>query len=56
LLGGLVAVVTGLNVWWRELETRPPHWDMGHHLGNSLLYLDDRSVRHPIQLLETYLS
>lgn len=36
----LVVAIGALNVWWRTLEKRPPHWDMAHHLYNSLVYLD----------------
>jgi 4-amino-4-deoxy-L-arabinose transferase-like glycosyltransferase len=36
----LVVAISGLNVWWRTMEKRPPHWDMAHHLYNSLVYLD----------------
>jgi hypothetical protein len=55
LLGALVALVAALNVWWRTLETRPPHWDMGHHLGNSLVYLHGFSLAHPLRFLDAYL-
>jgi 4-amino-4-deoxy-L-arabinose transferase-like glycosyltransferase len=44
LLGALVVAVSGLNVWWRTMEKRPPHWDMAHHLYNSLVYLDGFSL------------
>jgi 4-amino-4-deoxy-L-arabinose transferase-like glycosyltransferase len=44
LLGVLVIAISGLNVWWRTMEKRPPHWDMAHHLYNSLVYLDGFSV------------
>ena len=40
LLGLLVLAISALNVWWRTMEKRPPHWDMAHHLFNSLAYLD----------------
>jgi 4-amino-4-deoxy-L-arabinose transferase-like glycosyltransferase len=40
----LVVAISGLNVWWRTTEKRPPHWDMAHHLYNSLIYLDGFSV------------
>jgi 4-amino-4-deoxy-L-arabinose transferase-like glycosyltransferase len=40
LLGLVVAAISGLDVWWRTMEKRPPHWDMAHHLYNSLVYLD----------------
>jgi 4-amino-4-deoxy-L-arabinose transferase-like glycosyltransferase len=36
----LVVAVSALDVWWRTMEKRPPHWDMAHHLYNSLVYLD----------------
>jgi hypothetical protein len=43
-LGALVVAVSALNVWWRTMEKRPPHWDMAHHLYNSLVYLDGFSA------------
>jgi 4-amino-4-deoxy-L-arabinose transferase-like glycosyltransferase len=43
-LGLLVVAISGLNVWWRTMEKRPPHWDMAHHLYNSLIYLDGFSA------------
>jgi 4-amino-4-deoxy-L-arabinose transferase-like glycosyltransferase len=49
LLGVLVVAVTALNVWWRTMEKRPPHWDMAHHLWNSLVYLDLFRVSHPFR-------
>ena len=54
-LGVLVAVVAGLNVWWRTIETRPPHWDMGHHLANSLIYLHGFSLSNLPQFFDSYL-
>jgi 4-amino-4-deoxy-L-arabinose transferase-like glycosyltransferase len=51
----LVLAVTGLNVLWRALESRPPHWDMGHHLGNSLVYLHGFSFSDPVPFLTAYL-
>lgn len=55
LLGGLVALVTGLDVLWRTIETRPPHWDMARHLGDSLATLHAFSLAHPLRFLELYL-
>jgi 4-amino-4-deoxy-L-arabinose transferase-like glycosyltransferase len=55
LLGGLVAFVSGLNVWWRTMETRPPHWDMGHHLANSLVYLHGFSLGELPRFFDAYL-
>ena len=52
---GLVAVVTALNVRWRTIETRPPHWDMGHHLANSLIYLNGFSFSHLLRFFQAYL-
>src|SRR5205823_10458320 len=43
------------NVVWRAREPRPPHWDMGHHLSNSLLYLHMSVLAHPLRFLEAYL-
>lgn len=40
VLGALVLVITGLNLLWVSLETRPPHWDAAKHLGYSLQYRD----------------
>jgi 4-amino-4-deoxy-L-arabinose transferase-like glycosyltransferase len=55
LLGGLVVLVTGLDVYWRSEETRPPHWDMARHLGDSLVYFHAFSFSHPLRFLELYL-
>jgi 4-amino-4-deoxy-L-arabinose transferase-like glycosyltransferase len=54
-LGLLVVAITALDVWWRTLETRPPHWDMGHHLSNSLVYLHGPLLSDPLRYLEGYL-
>jgi dolichyl-phosphate-mannose-protein mannosyltransferase len=53
-LAGVVAAVIGLNVWWRILELRPPHWDMGHHLANSLAYLNGFSFSHPLPFFDAF--
>jgi dolichyl-phosphate-mannose-protein mannosyltransferase len=53
-LGVLVGVVAALNVWWRVRETRPPHWDMGHHLSNSLIYLHDFDAGKAGAILTAY--
>jgi 4-amino-4-deoxy-L-arabinose transferase-like glycosyltransferase len=37
-LGWILLAVAILNVLWRNLETRPPHWDMARHLWISLNY------------------
>ena len=55
LLGALVALVTGLDLYWRSEETRPPHWDMARHLGNSLVYFHAFSLSHPLRFMEIYL-
>jgi 4-amino-4-deoxy-L-arabinose transferase-like glycosyltransferase len=55
LLGGLVIAIVALNLWWLELESRPPHWDMAHHLGNSLQYLHAFSLVHPVPFFLGYL-
>jgi 4-amino-4-deoxy-L-arabinose transferase-like glycosyltransferase len=55
LLGALVVAIAGVNVWWRTLETRPPHWDMARHLADSLIYMRWFSVTHPRTFLEGYL-
>jgi len=54
LLGLLVAAIAALDVWWRTIETRPPHWDMGRHLGNSLFYLHGFSLTDPLPFLDAY--
>jgi 4-amino-4-deoxy-L-arabinose transferase-like glycosyltransferase len=53
-LGSLVALITLLDVWWRTRETRPPHWDMAHHLTNSLFYEHAFSLTHPFAFLARY--
>ncbi len=55
LLTGVVSAVTGLNVLWRSIETRPPHWDMGHHLANSLVYLHGFSLTDPLPFIDGFL-
>src|SRR5262249_14136532 len=55
LLASFVGLITALDVWWRTLETRPPHWDMGHHLSNSLVYRHAFSLEHPWTFLTSYL-
>jgi hypothetical protein len=55
LLAGLVVLVSGLNVWWRTMETRPPHWDMGHHLANSVAYLHSFSFGNLLHFVQAYL-
>jgi len=32
--------VVAINYAWRSIELRPPHWDMGRHLYNSVIYLN----------------
>jgi 4-amino-4-deoxy-L-arabinose transferase-like glycosyltransferase len=54
LLGSFVAAVAAINVWWRLLETRPPHWDMGHHLSNSIVYLHDFSAGQIVSFVEAF--
>src|SRR3954452_4184964 len=54
LLGAFVAAVAALNVLWRTIETRPPHWDMGHHLSKSVVYLHHFSLAHPLEFLSSY--
>jgi 4-amino-4-deoxy-L-arabinose transferase-like glycosyltransferase len=55
-LGALALLITGLDVWWRTLETRPPHWDMANHLDNSLVYLNGFSLAHPLPFFDADLS
>jgi len=52
-LGAVVLAVTAVNVAWLAVETRPPHWDMAHHLANSLVYL--HSIGDPVPFLTGYL-
>lgn len=40
LLVILAMTVIILNFIWRSIEVRPPHWDMGRHLFNSVVYFD----------------
>jgi 4-amino-4-deoxy-L-arabinose transferase-like glycosyltransferase len=47
-------VIAGLNEIWITTETRPPHWDMARHLGDSLVYLHTFAGFHPVQWLDTY--
>jgi 4-amino-4-deoxy-L-arabinose transferase-like glycosyltransferase len=54
LLGTLVVAVSALNVWWRTMEKRPPHWDMAHHLYNSLIYLDGFRVTNLYRYFTAY--
>jgi 4-amino-4-deoxy-L-arabinose transferase-like glycosyltransferase len=49
-----VVAITALDVLWATREERPPHWDMGHHLYNSLVY-EHLTLAHPLRFLETYL-
>lgn len=54
-MGALVAVITALDVWWRTLDARSPHWDMAKHLGDSLVYRDAFSLTDPLPFLWGYL-
>ncbi|HLF70836.1 MAG TPA: glycosyltransferase family 39 protein [Dehalococcoidia bacterium] len=44
LLAALSVLISAANVAWRLEETRPPDWDMGRHLGDSIAYL--RRLQH----------
>ncbi len=55
LLGGIVATITGLDVWWRLMEKRSPHWDMAGHLGDSLIYLRLLKLSDPRTFLTAHL-
>jgi 4-amino-4-deoxy-L-arabinose transferase-like glycosyltransferase len=55
VLGSTVLVMTGLNLMWVALDSRPPYWDMARHLGNTLVTRDSFSVAHPLRFLTTYL-
>jgi hypothetical protein len=54
LLGILVLAITALNVRWRTIESRPPHWEMARHLGDSLVYRHVFSFTHPLPFLDSY--
>ena len=54
-LGTVVLAVALLNDRWVSEETRPPHWDMGWHLSNSLAYLDALHPRTFYRLWTNYL-
>lgn len=49
-----ILLVFSANLIWVSLETRPPHWDMGRHLWNSLLYYNEFSTRHLLPFLQSY--
>ncbi len=34
----VVMLAAAVNIWWVNVETRPPHWDMGRHLFNGVVY------------------
>jgi 4-amino-4-deoxy-L-arabinose transferase-like glycosyltransferase len=50
----LVVAIAALNQIWISTETRPPHWDMARHLGDSLVYYHAFAGLHPLQWLELY--
>jgi 4-amino-4-deoxy-L-arabinose transferase-like glycosyltransferase len=54
-LAALVATITALDVWWRTIEERPPHWDMGGHLADSLIYLRLFKLSDPRNFLAAHL-
>ena len=39
---------------WRSIELRPPHWDMGRHLYNSVIYLNHFKAGELSQLAADY--
>ena len=51
VLGSLVGAVTALNLLWVSLDSRPPHWDMARHLGDSLFYRSIFDFSHPLRVL-----
>lgn len=53
LLGALVLAIFTVDLIWRHIELRPPHWDMGRHLLNSLHYLD-LFKSHSLSILDAY--
>jgi 4-amino-4-deoxy-L-arabinose transferase-like glycosyltransferase len=53
-LGSTVLVMTGLNMLWVALDSRPPYWDMALHLGNTLITNDSFTLAHPSRFLTTY--
>lgn len=51
----IVIYVGWVSVDWAMIETRPPHWDMGVHLFNSLDYLNRfKDPLHFYRLWTTY--
>jgi 4-amino-4-deoxy-L-arabinose transferase-like glycosyltransferase len=55
LVAVLVVAVTAFDIWWRLLETRPPHEDTARHLSDSVTYLHWFSVGHPLRFIDGYL-
>lgn len=55
ILALLTALIVLFNDRWISEETRPPHWDMGWHLANSLAYLDELHLRTFYRLWTNYL-
>ena len=49
-----VVLVWGANLIWVAIETRPPHWDMGRHLWNSLRYYHEFSLHQILPFLQSY--
>ncbi len=52
LLSALTALITGLDVLWRLEEKRPPHYDMAHHLYDSLVYRHLFTLAHPLRFVD----
>lgn len=54
-LAAVTLTIFFFNDRWISEETRPPHWDMGWHLSNSLAYLDALHLRTFYRLWTNYL-
>lgn len=54
ILSVAILLVFCANLLWVSLEARPPHWDMGRHLWNSLLYYNEFSTHHLLPFLQAY--
>jgi 4-amino-4-deoxy-L-arabinose transferase-like glycosyltransferase len=50
----LVVIVTGLNVLWTAMDSRPPHWDKAIHLSHTLELYGAFSVARMFDWVGTY--
>ncbi len=55
ILALITVLIVLFNDRWISEETRPPHWDMGWHLSNSLSYLATLHLRTFYRLWTDYL-